>query len=406
MPESASQIADQSPRATSEKVALISFTNPASNADTSTAGTSQEDHGTAKPANFRSDVHELQSPSTPANLPSVPEKLPENHTIGPEVVSNEQDNEPLQEIPSDLPPRGLPNETTTKSDISTSGATSTVEASSTTQSAFGSTETATDPPTYTHEPEQDLSLDGLTRSRTNEDVESTVSGDSFHTLDDEHTSIHRTSMGKKPYQHRREISEMTVTADSVKGHDQATLSQTDDAIEPMPDLERPDLTEQDPSWPVMRTPGAFTDELEIRRRLQHRRSLSPLPPASILQSSNQIERGSPIPAALLQRAASLAVVKPLEVFVFVVQVLARIAGGATMNDLVSGNLFRNPNVRRTASGTFDQDVRGRSSAIESEEEDDYGVPVHGRRKSSNKEERSGLPLSQDIDDAASYASID
>lgn len=395
------QSAEQSPTATLNKVALTSVAPPAS-----TPNTSQGVDSFAASYGLSSGVHDPQPPTVSVILPSVVDKPLDDYSSEPPVGLDAQKNELLSEVPSDLPIHEPATEPATTSVVSTADPDSTVETQPITESALESIETATSTTIRTRGTEPELPLDSLSRSRTNEDAESTVSGDSFHTLDDDLASIDRPSLGRKPFQHRRELSEMTVTADSVKELDQVFSSRAGHANEPVADLEQSDLPEQDPSWPIMRTPGAFTDDSEIRRRLQHRRSLSPLPPASILQSSNQIERGSPIPAVFLQKAASLAVVKPLEVFVFVVQVLARIAGGATMNDLVSGNLFRNPNVRRTASGTFDQDVRGRSSAGESEEEDDYGVPVHGRRKSSNKEERSGFTLSHEIDDAASYASID
>lgn len=84
-----------------------------------------------------------------------------------------------------------------------------------------------------------------------------------------------------------------------------------------------------------------------------------------------------------------------------------------MNDLVSGDLFRRPGgPRRTASGTFENSVRGpptsrEDESVNEEDEDDYGLPVLGRRKSSN--------VMKDIpdrgrrkidDDTASLASVD
>lgn len=284
-----------------------------------------------------------------------------------------------------------------------------VETHSVRATSAQSEKSGNDDPVPILEPEATPSSDDISKARTNDDAESVASFDSFRTVpsdEDERSVTHEVSLGARPFQHRRELSEMTVTAASV--HDMETVSpmQVDGTTEPIQQEEQTNERDEEESWPEMHTPGAFTEDSEIRQRLRHRRSLSPLPPASILQTSNSIEQHSPIPAVLLQKAATLAVVKPLEVFVFVVQVLARIAGGATMNDLVSGDLFRRPGVRRTASGTFDQAVRGRSMNRDSDEEDDYGLPVHGRRKSFIKQDKPGVVSNQEIDDAASFASID
>lgn len=259
-----------------------------------------------------------------------------------------------------------------------------------------------------NEPGIGLPTNETVSAKNEDDAVSVTSFDSFRTVpsdDEEKSALQQEALGTRPFQHRRELSEITVVATLTQNDDELHSMQVDGIAEPTFNAQPLDHAEDEQAWPEMHTPGAFTDGSEIRQRLRHRRSLSPLPPASILQTGNQVEQYSPIPAVLLQKAATLTVVKPLEVFVFIVQVLARIAGGATMNDLVSGDLFRRPGVRRTASGTFDQAVRGRQTARESDEEDDYGVPVHGRRKSSNKGETPGF-AGTDIDDAASFASID
>lgn len=84
----------------------------------------------------------------------------------------------------------------------------------------------------------------------------------------------------------------------------------------------------------------------------------------------------------MQKACSLALGKPIEVAVMLIHILARIAGGATVNDLINGELFkkpvqdrehrRNPSLPDQIEGKGDQDV----------DEDDFGVPIRGRIKST------------------------
>ena len=246
----------------------------------------------------------------------------------------------------------------------------------------------------------ETSTEDLLRTRTNDDTESIISTDSFHTLlsDDSPTST-QTFLNTRPFQHRRELSEMTVTPASMN-LDSSPTDKPYQAITALSSYE-PYSTELEP-WLEQQTPGAFLNGPELRQRLSHRRSLSPLPPASIL-TPNQSDQGSPIRKELFQKAATLAVVKPIEIVMFMVHILSRIAQGATMSDLMSGDLFRRPGARRTATGTFDQDVRGRTTARDSEDEDDYGF---GRRKSSNRTSDGPGYGNDGDDDVASFGSID
>lgn len=223
--------------------------------------------------------------------------------------------------------------------------------------------------------------------QSNDDTESIVSTDSFHTLlsdhdDDASGEWPAALLSTRPFQHRRELSEMTVRApialDVVQQNDQETSYLVTDAV----DVKSQSSVIDENFAP----PGAFIETSELRQRLRHRRSLSPLPPTSILRTSSEPER-SPISKLLVQKAAALAVVKPVEIVLLVVHILARIAGGATMNDLVSGELFRRPGgPRRTASGTFEgsRPSRGRHTdrdASDSDDMDDYGHHVANRRGS-------------------------
>ncbi|KAK5099151.1 hypothetical protein LTR70_009976 [Exophiala xenobiotica] len=243
----------------------------------------------------------------------------------------------------------------------------------------------------------DISTEDLTRTRTDDDTESILSTDSYHTLlsDDSHIVAEDLS-NTRPFQHRRELSEMTVTAASMN-YDDDIDREEEAANGPT------SISEESDPWPEQQAPGAFLSGPELRQRLSRRRSLSPLPPASILAPLNQNDQSSSIPKELLQKAATLAVGKPIEAMMFVVHVLARIARGATMNDLMSGDLFRRPGARRTAAGTFERDTGDQAAAQGSEDEDDFGFL---RRKSSNKDTEQPGHVNDHNDDAASFASID
>jgi len=245
-----------------------------------------------------------------------------------------------------------------------------------------------------------ISTKDLTRTRTDDDTESIISTDSYHTLssDDNHI-VPEDIPNTKPFQHRRELSEMTVTAASTNHEDDPGPEEEVAVITTSYELNSDDSDE----WLEPQAPGAFLSGPELRQRLRHRRSLSPLPPASILAPASRSGQSSPIPKEILQKAATLAVVKPIEAVVFAVHVLARIAQGATMNDLMSGNLFRRPGTRRTATGTFEQDRRSQPTVQESEDVDDFGFL---RKGSFNKDTGQSEHVNDHDDDAASVASID
>ncbi|KAJ9658614.1 hypothetical protein H2198_003632 [Neophaeococcomyces mojaviensis] len=247
----------------------------------------------------------------------------------------------------------------------------------------------------------------LSRLRTNDDNASTTSVDSFHTTlsdDDVYDLVSiRGTLGQRPFSHRRELSELTVTAETMQ-EEQAgvTLKGSTKDTQPVA-LVRQQPTEEEDIWLQRRTPGAFEDENEIRQRLRHRQSLSRLPSSSMGERANRAGQNNHIPAALLQKAATLAIVKPLEVVMLLVHIFGRIAQGATVNDLLSGDLFRRPAVRRTASGTFEENSWSQTTGREDEDEDDYAMPL--RRKTSFIQNATSASSTND-DDAASFGSID
>jgi hypothetical protein len=75
--------------------------------------------------------------------------------------------------------------------------------------------------------------------------------------------------------------------------------------------------------------------------------------------------------------------KPVEVVVMLIHVLARIAAGATVNDLLNGDLFKRPGQERESqhNRSFPDQIDGKGD--DDLDEDDFGVPLRGR--SRNKE---------------------
>ena len=155
-------------------------------------------------------------------------------------------------------------------------------------------------------------------------------------------------LAARKHQHRRDVSEVTITADSFESSE---------------DLNNPSTRMQ----------------YGMRQRLAPQRSLSPPPPPETVFSPPRQNHGNHLTADLLQKATRLALVKPIEVMVLVVHILARIAGGASLNDLLSGNLFKKPEQHRRTSSFPD-----RLGSQDDDEEDDFGVPIRGRTTSTNK----------------------
>ena len=189
-------------------------------------------------------------------------------------------------------------------------------------------------------------------------------------------------MNLRQFQHKRGISETTVTASNYDGQSESEVLDRYITTEETADRPRtPQLLQSsasDEDWPDITTPANVQDGL--RQRLKSRRSLSPLPSSSNVFTPQAQNRPGHMTAVLLQKACNLALVKPIEVVVLVVHILARIAGGASLNDLLTGDLFKKPDQndqhRRTSS------FPDRISPHNDDDEDDFGVPIRGRRQGS------------------------
>lgn len=187
-------------------------------------------------------------------------------------------------------------------------------------------------------------------------------------------------------QHQRGLSEMTITASTMS--EQSPRKERPTTSDSTPGLAQSSMS--DSSWPEVHTPPESPIKDQLRRRLQTKRSLSPLPPSTTLYSPTTSPTSpnyaSPFTAHFLQKAASVALVKPIEAVAMIVHILARIAGGATLNDLFNGDLFRRPNDReqrshRRRTSFPDQPAQPRDDA--EDEEDDFGVPIRGRSRSED-----------------------
>jgi len=185
-------------------------------------------------------------------------------------------------------------------------------------------------------------------------------------------------------QHKRELSEMTVTASSVGSSFEAEDFSAGPGSFPISEhTTTPALTRSsasDISWSDIGTPSSPIIRDGLRHRSKHRRSLSPLPASSVVFSPPKQNHGNHLTSAILQKAATVAVVKPVEVVVLLVHILVRIAGGATVNDLLSGSLFKKPEQHRRSS-SFPDGVDTRVN--DEDDEDDFVVPVGDRERSAD-----------------------
>ncbi len=180
-------------------------------------------------------------------------------------------------------------------------------------------------------------------------------------------------------QHKRGVSEMTITASNFDG--QTEGEQLDRFVTTDEGGERPStprLTQSsasDDSWPNITTPPNIQGGL--RERMKSRESRSRFRSSSDTFTPQSPNHGNHMTSVLLQKALNLALVKPIELAVLLVHILARIAGGASLNDLLTGDLFKQPDQHRRNSSFPD-----RISPQQDDYEDDFGVPLRGGTRSS------------------------
>ncbi|KEF52565.1 uncharacterized protein A1O9_11408 [Exophiala aquamarina CBS 119918] len=369
------------------------------------------------------ETDHLQKESDESNHPDPPieESLPEQHkeildVEITEYVQNKEDSEPATSHHDDSVP--LPVADTQAQNSHTKEAINDppvdiVE----TALSFRSDPVELQSDTEAQVENAEASTDSLTQDTTLSRVSSV---DSFHTtnslteqslaehvdaFDSEKTpNVERFDpFSTRTRTHRRELSEMTVTAstvDSYLDHNTELRPPTSDSNEnpATPALARSTIS--DSSWPDVQTPSSPAKNEGLRKRLKTQRSFSPLPPSTTIFSPGSPTHGHHFTAEILQKACNIALVKPIEAVVLLVHILARIAGGATVNDLINGNLFRRPQQHQRRSSFPDQRSPSRD---DTDDEDDYGVPLRGRTRSMGS---NANPTSARDTDADSMFDLD
>ncbi|MCJ1323044.1 hypothetical protein MMC15_008395 [Xylographa vitiligo] len=130
-------------------------------------------------------------------------------------------------------------------------------------------------------------------------------------------------------QHKRDVSELTVTAESSGMSEDSstpTWPQIDGPSTPLgpetPGLTNDGASQSDGLWPEVVTPSPRTS----LRRL--RRALSPLPPPANLYSPRARLSGHHLTAAILQKTCSLLLGPPIQLVALMLNIAQRIARGA------------------------------------------------------------------------------
>ena len=188
--------------------------------------------------------------------------------------------------------------------------------------------------------------------------------------------------------HKRDVSEITVTASSPALWDMSDARSGDEsAYHSPPDLPgTPPLlsdaaSQDDDHWPEPTTPSPHT---KIRRHgiRRRKRNQSPLPPSSNLYSPYSPRShmsGHHMTTAILQKTCALLLGPPIQLVALMMRIAAKIARGASQGASFG---FGDGGQRIPCSWDFSDASDG---ADDNWEEDDYGVSLS--KNSSSKEAR-------------------
>ena len=233
------------------------------------------------------------------------------------------------------------------------------------------------------------SADEVEAAETMSVISSVVSFQSFESDNDRPPSPTPLAELRDPLQlqmkgsHKRDLSEMTVTPldlDPESPNSERPKTATSDRPS-TPLLDHGSAS--DGSWPEVETPSGYTPGFHLRQRLKARRPLSPpLQDSTLFVPSPQQDRQNHLTAALLQKACSFAVGKPIELVFMLVHVLAEIARGATVADLMNGRLWEKSTQRRDHNRN--QSLPEQMDGARDDSEDDYGIPIRGKPRSSDQ----------------------
>lgn len=189
--------------------------------------------------------------------------------------------------------------------------------------------------------------------------------------------------------HKRDISENTITASSpelwdmsdAKSGDESAYHSTSD-LPGTPPLVSDAASQDDDNWPEPATPSPHTKLRRhgIRRR---RRNQSPLPPSSTLYSPYSPRShmsGHHMTTAILQKTCSLLLGPPIQLVALMMRIAAKIARGALRGTSFG---FGDGGQKIPCSWDFSD---ASDEADENWEEDDYGVSL--RRNSTSRDARA------------------
>ena len=263
----------------------------------------------------------------------------------------------------------------------------------------------TAPPQLTLEtsPPSNKAAKSLVSPKLNRDSSSLASSmDSFHSFHspisplapsppfptsplEDYTSIGMASI----HNHKRDVSEITVTASSPELWDLSDAKSGDEsAYHSPPDLPgTPPLvsdaaSQDDDHWPEPTTPSPHT-KLRYHGIRRRKRKQSPLPPSSKLYSPyspGSHMSGHHMTTAILQKTCSLLLGPPIQLVALMMRIAAKIARGASRGTSFG---FGDGGQKIPCSWDFSD---ASDEADEGWEEDDYGVSL--RKNLSSREARA------------------
>ena len=189
--------------------------------------------------------------------------------------------------------------------------------------------------------------------------------------------------------HKRDVSEITVTASSAELWDMSDVKSGDESayhslqdLPGTPPLLSDAASQDDENWPEPTTPSPHT---KLRRHIIKRRTRnhSPLPPSSNLYSPyspGSHMSGHHMTTAILQKTCSILLGPPIQLVALMMRIAAKIARGASRGTSFG---FGDGGQKIPCSWDFSD---ASDEADESWEEDDYGVSL--RKKISLREARA------------------
>ena len=263
---------------------------------------------------------------------------------------------------------------------------------------FGGGRAVTAPPQLALKQGPSLGAENSTFKRSDQDVETaslSSSVDSFYSFRSFHSPIsplppsppysdppsplpkREAGLGinvPRTRQHKRDTSELTVTAETFSGLDimeTPSWPQNGDPSSPLlpqtPALTNDAVSPRDDNWPDVITPSSQAS-LRHRPYASQRRTHSPLPSSTNLYSPRTRMSGHHLTTALLQKTCSLLLGPPVQLVALMLNIAARIANGTFGKSLTSEKGSRSIPCTWEYSDAEDE-------ARDLWDEDDYGISL-------------------------------